>query len=107
MAHVEVVSGICGFTTAIEAWPDKSDPFLIHLAIKSDCPEIEQLAGQLTHVNALQECTFRGTGPRTLQNAAECLQHPACPVPTGIIKAVEVAAGLALPKDASIKVSAG
>jgi hypothetical protein len=28
--------------------------------------------------------------------------HPACPVPSGILKAVEVAAGLALPRDASI-----
>ena len=28
-----------------------------------------------------------------------------CPVPSGIIKAIEVAAGLALPKDASIQVS--
>jgi hypothetical protein len=31
--------------------------------------------------------------------------HPACPVPSGILKAIEVAAGLALPKDASIKPS--
>lgn len=32
-------------------------------------------------------------------------QHAACPVPAGIIKAIEVAAGLALPKDAKIEVS--
>ncbi len=31
--------------------------------------------------------------------------HAACPVPVGIIKAVEVEAGLALPEDAHIKVS--
>jgi hypothetical protein len=31
--------------------------------------------------------------------------HSACPVPVGIIKAVEVEAGLALPADVSIKIS--
>ena len=35
--------------------------------------------------------------------AAEHLVHPACLVPAGIIKAIEVEAGLALPMDASIK----
>jgi hypothetical protein len=37
--------------------------------------------------------------------AAKHCKHAACPVPSGIIKAVEVASGLALPKDASIQVS--
>lgn len=37
--------------------------------------------------------------------AAKHLRHAACPVPAGIIKAVEVAAGLALPADATIKIS--
>jgi hypothetical protein len=31
--------------------------------------------------------------------------HAACPVPVGIIKAVEVETGLALPADVSIKLS--
>jgi hypothetical protein len=33
------------------------------------------------------------------------LTHAAWPVPSGIVKAVEVAAGLALPADASIKIT--
>jgi hypothetical protein len=37
--------------------------------------------------------------------AAKHCQHASCPVPSGIIKAIEVASGLALPKDASIQVS--
>jgi hypothetical protein len=31
--------------------------------------------------------------------AAKHCQHASCPVPSGIIKAIEVASGLALPKD--------
>ena len=33
---------------------------------------------------------------------ATCLKHVACPVPSGILKALEVEAGLAVPKDVSI-----
>ena len=33
------------------------------------------------------------------------LPHFACPVPAGVFKAIEVAAGLALPRDATIRVS--
>ena len=39
--------------------------------------------------------------------ARRFVRHPACPVLAGILKAVEVAAGLALPRDAVIKVTAG
>ena len=40
-----------------------------------------------------------------LRMAAQHCKHAACPVPSGIIKAIEVAAGLALPKDAHIEVA--
>ena len=66
---------------------------------------MEQLAEALTEVDPYQEISYRGEGPVTLKLAAEHLVHPACPVPSGIIKAIEVEAGLALPKDASIKPS--
>ena len=66
---------------------------------------MEQLAEALTEVDPYKEISYRGEGPVTLKLAAEHLVHPACPVPSGIIKAIEVAAGLALPKDASIKPS--
>jgi hypothetical protein len=59
----------------------------------------------LREVEPFREISFRGKGPRTLELAREILPHPACPVPAAIIKAVEVAGGLALPRDASIKVS--
>jgi hypothetical protein len=63
------------------------------------------LAGDLKTVNPIEEISFRGDGPKTLRIAAKHCKHTACPVPSGIIKAVEVASGLALPKDASIQVA--
>jgi hypothetical protein len=35
--------------------------------------------------------------------AESTIPHVTCPVPTGILKVIEVATGMALPKDASIK----
>jgi hypothetical protein len=53
----------------------------------------------------MEEITYQGRGPVTLELARVHCLHPACPVPAGIIKAVEVEAGMALPKDAAILVT--
>ena len=55
-------------------------------------------------VDLLRAFSWR-EGPLTLQLAPTCSSHPACPVPTGIIKAIEVEAGLALPRDVATKIS--
>jgi hypothetical protein len=102
MAKAEVFAGICGFKTTIEA---KSADDVVKLAIQSDCPAITRLAGQLTEVDPFQEITYRRGGPLTFQVSTKYCSHTACPVPVGIIKAVEVEAGLALPLDVTIKVS--
>jgi len=104
MAKVEVFAGICGFRSMIEA---KSADDTVKLAIQSDCAAITRLACQLTEVDPFQEITFRHGGPLTFQMSNKYCSHTACPVPVGIIKAVEVEAGLALPMDVTIKVSRG
>ncbi|MCS7261125.1 MAG: hypothetical protein NZ765_10150 [Anaerolineae bacterium] len=105
MARAEIHSGVCGFVTVVEATADAGDHHRVHLKITSECKACQRLAQELTEVDALREFTFRGEGPLTYQLAAKFLTHSACPVPAGILKAVEVAAGLALPKDTIIKVS--
>jgi hypothetical protein len=74
------------------------------LEIESDCKGVQRLAADLTRVDPLREIMNAGAGPLTMQLAAKHCRHAACPVAAGIIKAVEVAAGLALPKDAVIRV---
>jgi hypothetical protein len=101
LTRAKIFSGICGFTTTVEAVMDGYHRVL--LTIESECEAVQCLAAELTQVDPFQEITFKGGGPLTLRLAARHLCHTACPVPAGIIKAVEVAAGLALPADASIK----
>jgi len=103
VARVVVHSGICGFTTRIEATAAAAGRH-VDLTIESNCAAVRKLAAELTRVDAFREISFRGEGPLTLQLAPQRLNHPACPVPSGIIKAVEVAAGLALPAEARIEV---
>ncbi len=100
---VNVMSGICGMITEIRA--TSQDPSgIVNLDINTRCDSIKALAEDLKVVNPLEEISFKGKGPKTLQMAAKHCKHTACPVPSGIIKAIEVASGLALPKDAHIEV---
>ena len=99
MASAEIDSGICGFCTTVRA---SGDGRMVRLEFESTCEHVQKLAEHLKEVDAYREISYRGEGPQTFQLASQYLVHPACPVPSGIIKAVEVEAELAFPKDASI-----
>jgi hypothetical protein len=101
MARAEIMAGICGFMTTVEA--HKTETGHVALKIESGCEAIGRLASALAEVDPFREFTYRGQGPLTLQMAAKHCSHAACPVASGVIKAVEVAAGLALPADVSIR----
>ena len=102
MATAEISSGICGFSATVKT---QTEGRKVKVSIESECQAIQNLAAELTEVDPFQEITFRGSGPRSLELGAKHCYHTACPVPVGIIKAVEIEAGLALPKDPEIKLS--
>lgn len=100
MALSEIDSGICGYCAIVQT---KSEGRAVRVQIESPCPHVQALAKELVSVEPFGEISFRGDGPLTLRLAARHLAHPACPVPAGIIKTIEVEAGLALPKEATIR----
>jgi hypothetical protein len=102
LSKAEISSGICGFRATVEARPEGRRCVV---SIQSDCDAIQRMAQELGEVDPFREISFRGEGPLTLRLGAKYCYHPACPVPVGIIKAVEVASGLALPQDATIALS--
>ena len=102
LSKAEIHSGICGFTTVVEATMNGK---VCNLVIKSDCQAIQKLAQDLKQVNPLQEISFGQSMPQTIQLSMQHCNHAACPVPVGIIKAIEVEAKLALPSDVTIKLS--
>ena len=101
MAKAKICAGICGFNTTVQT---KMEDDIVRIQIQSDCAAINRLGTELTEVNPFQEISFRRSGPLTLQLGQKFCSHTACPVPVGIIKAIEVEAGLALPADATIHV---
>ncbi len=101
MAKAEIFAGICGFTTTVQA---SMEGDVCKLAIDSQCDAIQCMAADLTQVEPFREISFRRNMPQTLEAAIKHCKHAACPVAVGIIKAVEVEAGLALPSDVTIKV---
>jgi hypothetical protein len=102
VARAEIFAGVCGFSSVVETSVEGK---VCHIAISSECEAIQRLGQELTQVNPFQEISFRRSMPQTLQMGAKYCTHAACPVPVGIIKAVEVESGLALPVDVFIKVS--
>jgi hypothetical protein len=102
VSKAEIFSGVCGFTTVVEATMDRK---VCNLHIDSECAAIQKLAQELTEVNPYQEISTKRALPKTLEAGVKYCTHAACPVPVGIIKAVEVEAKLALPRDVIIKLS--
>ena len=104
MADLTVAAGVCGFTTRVTATTNAGRHGRpVHPVRLPLHPGARPGAAR---VDPLREITYRGEGP-ALQAAAAALPHPACIVPAGILKAVEVAAGLALPRDAEVRALAG
>ena len=103
MATVQIDAGVCGHTAVVRA--ARGEGYSVKLTIESDCSHVQGLDAQIGEVNALQQIGLRNGLPSVLQTAYAGCAHAACPVPAALIKAIEVAAGLALPGDVSMKIS--
>jgi hypothetical protein len=104
MARVVVEAGICGFTTTITTTTE--DRQHVTISYETDCPNAVRAQGGLTGVDAYQELFRKPHETRVYEALSPHLPHVACPLYSGFLKAIEVAAGLALPKDARTTVDA-
>ncbi|MFQ6057814.1 MAG: hypothetical protein ACE5MB_02900 [Anaerolineae bacterium] len=105
MAKAHIKAGSCGFTVDVVA--TLQDKRTVNLEIASDCPNLEPWIQELKQVDPYYEVEPRSDKGR-IRSLVNKLQHCAsCPAPIGILKAVEVAAGFAVPKDVRIELSRG
>lgn len=104
MTKAHISSGVCGFQTEVAAQADEN--YDVEVVITSDCKRIQRLATELHTVAALDEISKPIHETKTYLAAGHCRLHSACPVPCGIIKAVEQSAGLALAADVHITITA-
>jgi hypothetical protein len=63
------------------------------------------MSQELKEVDAFEEYFSKFGNSKVYELAKKFCKHPACPVPSAIIKGIEVACGLALPKDVEITIS--
>ncbi len=102
MATAKIFAGNCNFTTYVTASNESEG--MVHLTIESECPHIQKIAEELTRVNPFNEISFHSEhGPQIMNVMRQSCPHASCPVFSGIIRAVEVEAGLALPTNISIE----
>ncbi|NIA20647.1 MAG: hypothetical protein GWP05_01485 [Anaerolineaceae bacterium] len=107
MATVEIDAGVCGFMT--QATVLSEDGQNVSFAVHSDCEKIRILAAALEErcpVDAYQEISSASESA-VLETVRENLKGccAGCAVPVGLFKAMQVAAGLALPKNITINLS--
>ncbi len=101
-ARVSIHAGICGFVT--EATVTSEDRQHVEFRVASPCEKIQGLAQRLPRLDAYAEigAGFEGQFHRTVRATLNgCCSG--CAVPVGLFKAMQVAAGLALPKAVSME----
>jgi hypothetical protein len=100
MTSVEVEAGVCGFLTRLQATSRAEGD--VAIGGESECPRVQEYLANLGAIEvsaALGRCCIE----KVFQPSTKAGLHPACPVPVGVLKAVEVAAGLALPRTVTIR----
>ncbi len=107
MVKVQITAGVCGLSTVVMA--DKGEGYEASFQLDSQCPhwkKVDELLGG-TPLNMLVELFGdKKTGEvhsQVIDTALKTIPHISCPVIAGVLKALEVSAGLALPQDATIR----
>jgi len=76
--------------------------YSVKIEVKSGCQQIRNVASVLDEITMSE--LFLPASRNPVYRAAELANcHPSCPYPAAVLKAVEVALEMALPKDARIR----
>jgi len=99
---VTVDAGVCKKISVIEA--KTNDEGYVELKVKSDCPNILKLSWSLEPEFAFMVVESPMNRTKIYELASEDIPHAACPVPSAMIKAIEVAGDLGLKRDVTMKI---
>jgi hypothetical protein len=96
MTRLKIQPGACGMEVLVEVSQKEKKTFTAR--ITSECPMVVRLGEELGEMS-MMDAFKRLTETPVYVKGAACLKHAACPVPSGILKALEVEAGLAVARD--------
>ena len=100
MPELTVHAGICGFTTVIRT--SSTDMQAVSIEFETTCPHAAKARDELTSVDAFVELFRKPHETAVYSVLSKYLPHVTCPLCSGFLKAIEAAAGLALPRDVSM-----
>ena len=102
MSETAIVrAGVCGKTTRITAIPS-DDMMSVTVKIESDCPMVSKVP-VIEGIMPYEEVGAPFNASKVYAWASQNIRHTACPVPCGVVKCIEAAAGLGLKKPVSIE----
>ena len=78
------------------------DMMSVNVVMESNCPMVNKI-GPIENINPYDAIGQPFTESVIYTRCAECLRHTACPVPCGIVKAVEAESGMGLKRPVSIE----
>jgi hypothetical protein len=104
--RADIDAGVCGFVTTVMA--SSEDSMTVAFTIASNCDKVNAMAASLAElgpINVYEE--MRPSGESRFTSVIRGVLTGCCTsciVPAAILKAMQVAAGLALPKDTHITI---
>ena len=106
--RTQIDPGICNFNAVVTA--ESEDSQHVTFEFVSECETIKEFAEQINTISPVDAFTTLGPEENPiLRRARELLQTKgccdACVVPAGTVKIMQVAAGLALPKDVCLTIT--
>lgn len=101
MVHVTAEPGICGFPCTIKAQKLNNQVVSVEIG-RSECKQIQRMATRLSAMS-LKELFMPLTRNPVYVAAEKSGCHSSCVIPAAVLKAVEVALEMALPRDVSIQ----
>ena len=96
---VIINAGACGFAVTVVI--EKKGGKTFSVSVTSECEMVSKFGSELAEL-AMNDAFIRFIDNPVYRKASVCLRHAACPVPSAILKALEVEAGLNVPRDVSI-----
>ncbi len=75
---------------------------MYRVKISSDCDMLLKLGQEVSELR-LRDAFRKILDNPVYQSSSACLQHISCPVPSGILKALEVEAGVAVAENVEMK----
>lgn len=102
MARVTLDAGACGFNVVVKV--SKAGEKRYHVELVSPCEMVQRLNEELRDRTFGREVLSTIVDSEIYRLCSRHLRHVSCPLPAAILKAIEVEAGLAVPRDAKMAV---